>query len=71
MKKIFSLKTMMLILIISGIIFIMSGIYAFNTGTHALYGNIDYSDEIEGCGYLIVGTSFIITGTSLLVKLKE
>ena len=66
MKKIFSLRTMMLILIISGIIFIMSGITAFQEGR-----NMNYSDEIEGCGYLFVGISFIITGTSLLVKLKE
>ena len=60
MKKIFSLKTMMLILIGFGIFFILAGINAFQ-----------YSYEIDGCGYLFVGTSFIITGTSLLVKLKE
>ena len=69
MKKIFSLKTMMLILIIVGIIFIISGTVVFDDSKYA--GRNDYSYEIEGCGYLIVGTSFIITGTSLLVKLKE
>lgn len=66
MKKIFSLKTVMLILIISGIIFIISGITAYEERRNA-----NYSDEIEGCGYLIVGASFIITGLSLMVKLRE
>lgn len=69
MKKIFSLKTVMLILIISGIIFIISGITAYyEEGRRA---SSSYSDEIEGCGYLIVGASFIITGLSLMVKLRE
>ena len=58
MRKIFSLKNVLVILIIAGIIFIISG-----TDT--------YPNEIEGLSYMMTGAAFIITGLYLMVRLKE
>ena len=58
MRKIFSLKNVLVILIIAGIIFIISG-----TDT--------YPNEIKGLSYMMTGAAFIITGLYLMVRLKE
>ncbi len=54
------------ILIGFGVVCIICGIIVFFNGS-----DTNYSNEIVGCGFLFVGTSFIINGTSLLVKLGE
>ena len=56
-RKIFTLKNMLVILIIAGIIFIISGSSTYN--------------EIEGLSYMMTGAAFIITGLYLMVRLKE
>ncbi len=58
MRKIFSLKNMLIVLIIAGIMFIISG-----TDT--------YQNEIKGLSYMMTGAAFIIAGLYLMVRLKE
>ncbi len=67
-RKIFSLKSMLVILIIAGIIFIIAGIGS-NEDDH--YSRDDYSNEIEGVIYIITGITFIISGLYLIVRLNE
>ena len=68
---------MLVILIIAGIMFIISGIdtYKEPSTKEWIEGQnnsfIDYSNEIEGFSYIITGTAFIIAGLCLIVRLKE
>ena len=57
MKKIFSLKSILVLLVIAGILFLISGI---NT-----------NNEIKGLSYVIAGTVFIIAGLYLIVRMKD
>lgn len=77
MKKIFSIKSILVLLIIAGIIFIISGIsiYEDPDNREFIHGRentvIDYEYEIKGFSYLFTGTIFIIAGLYLIVRLKE
>ena len=79
MRKIFSLKSVLVILIIAGIIFIISGISTYEDHSQRILNWIDarhnavvnYSNEIEGVNYIMTGAAFIITGLYLIVRLKE
>ena len=55
-RKIFTLKNMLVILIIAGIIFIISGIDTYEDHSHS---------------YIMTGAAFIIMGLYLMVRLKE
>ncbi len=57
-RKIFTLKNMLVILIIAGIIFVIEGIST-------------YENEIKGLSYMMTGAAFIIMGLYLMVRLKE
>lgn len=77
MKKIFSIQSILVLLIIAGIIFIIAGINAYEDpdnrdlrrGQHNT--PMDYEYEIKAFSYVIVGTVFIVTGLYLIVRLKE
>ncbi len=80
-KEVFTFKNMMIILmvilIIAGTGFIISGIdtYEEKSINEWIDGKqntfMNYSNEIEGFSYIITGTAFIIAGFYFIVRLKE
>ncbi len=78
MKKIFSIKNILVLLIIAGVIFIISGISRYQDGTQdmdylgaTINPVFNYSNEIEGFCYILTGTVFIVSGLYLMVRIKE
>ncbi len=78
MRENILLKTVLMVLILTGIIFIVSGIDTYNVqhGANnwiAAPNNslMNYTNEIKGVSFLLVGTIFITTGLHLMVRLKE
>ena len=81
MRKSFTFKNVMIILmvilIIAGIRFIILGIDTYEEqpieewidGRQSTVMN--YSNEIEGFSFLIIGTVFVIAGFYFMVRLKE
>ena len=78
MKKVFSIKSILVLLIIVGVIFIISGISSYQDKKQimdwlggAANPVFNYSNEIEGACYILTGTVFIVSGLYLMVRLKE
>lgn len=76
MKNIFSLNSILVLLIITGFIFIISGINEYKEpnrdwidGRHNAIMN--YTNEIQGSCYILTGTLFIISSLYLIVRLRE
>ena len=71
------MKSLLVLLIIAGIIFIIDGINVYedpnNRGLRHGHHNtpMDYESEIKGFSYVIAGTVFIISGLYLMVRINE
>ena len=74
MKKFLTLKNMIMILaiiyIIVGFSFIFSSTERFERNDY-ISGSRNYSDEIEGIGYMIGGITLIVTGSFLMLRLQD
>ncbi len=76
MKRIFS-QSILVLLIIAGIVFIIAGIYEYESPENREWTIIadnsfmNYTNEIKGFSYLLTGTFFIFASLYLIVRMKD
>lgn len=77
MKRIFSLNSILILLVITGFIFLIAGINEYKSPNNSdrIYAPdnafMDYTNEIKGSCYILTGTLFIMSSLYLIVRLKE